>query len=491
MGEHSATAAPIESDESPREPELRTGELRFAEADERVRLSTGYARRRFLVVRVASIGPSARGRLRDIVDEAVERELTAHGASAPGLGSTSDRDAALSDQLFRARRVGMRGLCLSLGTLRAAVSPRGAIEAEDSDTLRFFLQAAGERPLVVLLDASDLALGAYGDPLPLRTLLATTSTSRPHDVKPAPAVTAAVTAPLAASSTRAPLTRPVATPVVAVAPPPEAWRAWLDALTNARGPQPLAAFERLFTQSYLPLSNAVAKGLADPLARHAAEEFRRTFSRAYADAFPTFAVTGKRPRMVFDAPDIAARMARLHGARATQLVLVDAMRWDLGMLVRDGLVGALGSRASLTDELSLFAALPSNTTRQIDALGRGIEALRAPPEAERESDQPVRGRTAEVIRRVKIGSRDVYKLDLVETKLRGLTGAPLDALPSIAQGVTDAVVRHAATLSARTLMFVFGDHGFSIDGQGTVLQGGSSPEEVIVPAFAFLLGEVH
>ena len=195
--------------------------------------------------------------------------------------------------------------------------------------------------------------------------------------------------------------------------------------------------------------------------------------------------------MVFDAPDIAARIARLHGARATQLVLVDAMRWDLGTLVRDALVGALGSRASLTDELSLFAALPSNTTRQIDALGRGIEALRAPPEPERESDQPVRGRTAEVIRRVKIGSRDVYKLDLVETKLRSLTTPALDALPSIAQGVMDAVARHASTLSARTLLFVFGDHGFSIDGQGAVLQGGSSPEEVIVPAFAFLLGEVH
>lgn len=472
MGEQSASVSSDQggSPDNTTKPELCTGELRFAEADERVRLSAGLGRQRFLIVRVTSIGPSARGRLRDVLDEAIERELTAHGASVPGIGSAIDRDAALSDQLFRARRLGLRGLCLSLGTLRAAVSPRGAIEAEDSDTLRFFLQASTERPLVVLLDASDRGLGAYGDPLPLKTLLAT-----------APTASACAIAP----------TLPTSSVVVTSAPLPEAWRGWLGALTNARGPQPLAAFERLFTQSYLPLSNAVARGLEDPLAKHAVEEFRRTFSRAYADAFPTFAVTGKRPRMVFDAPDIAARIARLHGARATQLVLVDAMRWDLGTLVRDAVVSALGARASLTDELSLFAALPSNTTRQLDALGRGIEALRAPPEAERESDQPVRGRTAEIIRRVKIGSRDVYKLDLVETKLRCLTTPPLDALPTIAHGVMEAVARHASTLSGRTLLFVFGDHGFSIDGRGAIQKGGSSPEEVIVPAYAFLLGEVH
>ena len=68
---------------------------------------------------------------------------------------------------------------------------------------------------------------------------------------------------------------------------------------------------------------------------------------------------------------------------------------------------------------------------------------------------------------------------------------PTDILPDIAEGVADAVSRHAMTLQARTLLFVFGDHGFILDKEGAPHAGGASPEEVLVPAFAFLVGEVH
>src|SRR5580692_6154254 len=97
--------------------------VRFMDAAARVDLG-GVAT---LVLRLERVGASARGRLADVIDEAMERELAARGAASPGIGSSSDADAALSDQLFRARQVGIRRVCLALGPLRAAASPRGAI----------------------------------------------------------------------------------------------------------------------------------------------------------------------------------------------------------------------------------------------------------------------------------------------------------------------------------------------------------------------------
>jgi hypothetical protein len=42
---------------------------------------------------------------------------------------------------------------------------------------------------------------------------------------------------------------------------------------------------------------------------------------------------------------------------------------------------------------------------------------------------------------------------------------------------------------------VFGDHGFALDalegGISRARHGGASPEEVLVPAFAWLVGGVH
>jgi hypothetical protein len=253
----------------------------------------------------------------------------------------------------------------------------------------------------------------------------------------------------------------------------------------------LSAFEKLFAHDYMPLENAIVAGLDDARALEAHAEFRRTFARTYAETCPTFAVTGKRPRMVLDAPAVAARIARLHGARSTQLLLVDAMRFDVGAAVREAATRALGAQASLTDDLLLWSALPSTTVRQLETLQRGVDALRtAPSEAERELD-PLRGRTAEMIRRVKVGSRDLYKLDLVEARVRELGVDLLGALGEIAETAAEAIAKHAQTLQPRTLVFVFGDHGFTFDRDGTARQGGASPEEVLVPAFAFLTGDVH
>src|SRR5262249_21325107 len=138
------------------------------------------------------------------------------------------------------------------------------------------------------------------DELPLLAKPSPTPEPTPEPI-PIPAPTAAPAPALTPTPTE-----PV---VVRALPPPEVWRPWVIALTAARGPQPLAAFEKIFATAYMPLTRAIEVGLDDHRALAAHDELRRSFARMYGEACPTFGVTGKRPRMVFDAPDIAARVA--------------------------------------------------------------------------------------------------------------------------------------------------------------------------------------
>jgi hypothetical protein len=128
--------------------------------------------------------------------------------------------------------------------------------------------------------------------------------------------------------------------------------------------------------------------------------------------------------------------------------------------------------------------------RQLETIARGVDALRAPADLDPDGDLP-RGRTAEYIRRLRVGPREVHKLDLVEARLLGSRGTALRSLPAIAEATAEVVARHAETLAPHTLLFVFGDHGFTIDRTGTAQQGGASPEEVLVGAFSVLVGDVH
>jgi len=119
MGTASAKAAHAERDAGSTEG---AGEVRFATLDERDAVSVRLERTGHVVAELEGIGPSARGRLGEVIDEAIEEALAARGATAPGITSGSDRDATLSDQLFRTRRVGGRGLAIVLGPLRAATN---------------------------------------------------------------------------------------------------------------------------------------------------------------------------------------------------------------------------------------------------------------------------------------------------------------------------------------------------------------------------------
>jgi hypothetical protein len=455
--------------------------VRFGSPDQRDAAGLRLAKRGMVLVELEGIAPSMGGHVGDAIRASIERELAARGAAGPDE-SLAGFDAHLTDQLNRARSVGASGIAIVLGPLRRAVGSLGALDPIDCHTLRSITRIAADRPIVLLLDESDRTTPGFGDPSALAEIL-----------QPAARASAPVPAP---GSAPAPAPAPPLTSRhtagASIVHREEPWRTWTLQLAAAKGPQPLAALERLFAESYMPLCNAIARGLDDPRARAAQDEFRAAFAKSYSDAFPTLAVSAKRPRMVLDAHEVAARVARLHGARSTRLLLVDGMRWDLSRLIEQQVAGTMGPRASVTDELVLWSALPTTTMRQLETIARGLDALRSPTPLEEHADaDPLRGRTSEYVRRLRVGPRELYKLDLVQARLQEAGTDALLALPDIADVASQIVVRHAETLAPRTLLFVFGDHGFIVDRTGTATHGGASPEEVLCGAFGLLVGDVH
>jgi hypothetical protein len=273
------------------------------------------------------------------------------------------------------------------------------------------------------------------------------------------------------------------------------WRTWADELSTARGPKPLSVIERMFVSSYVPLADAVARGIGDPSAQQVLNTWATSFEQSYREAFAALRVRGKRPSMVLDIPEIALRIGRLHGARRVELIAVDGMRFDLGLRVEQRVRWRMAQEVALTERLLLWSALPSTTDVQLELLGRGPEALKTWT-GEVSSEIPVaRGQNARTPRRVKVGHRDLLKLDLVEARLMEPGDQEAARLDDLADELAEVLSAQLARLPARTLAIVFGDHGFKLDvmGSGTTSakSGGASPEEVLVPAFAWLVGGVH
>jgi hypothetical protein len=496
----------------------------------------------FLPVTVPAPEPCDRGHLALLVEEAVELALERLGGLPPGLATEADLDASLRDQLYRARLIEFRGLAIALGPLTALGGAAGILDVEDSAALRFWCDAPKRHSVRVLVADENAALGVYGPPRALGELVP--STDGVTDASDAPAqsdgpipagdlaraLVMALSDPSDAISTgpsanasiasEQPLETPDAAPVASdsdrplfaeeapetsqIRPAPlgplheraaESWPTWLRDLEGARGPKPLASVERMFVKSYVPLRDAYLRGIAPPEVGSVLEGWATSFAKSYTETWTALRVRTKRPTMVLDVPDVALRIGRLHGARSVQLLLVDGLRFDLGLRVEALLRARLGHEAALTERLLLWSALPSDTATQLDLLGRGPDALRG---LERAGDSDVtvaRGRMARVPRRVKAGHRELLKLDLVEAELSEPGGSESERLDALAAPLTDAVAELCEKLPTRTLLVVFGDHGFVFDplSDGTTVarQGGSRPEEVLVPAFAWLVGGVQ
>ena len=460
-----------------------SGELRFLGHEGRVRLRGALEAARLLVVDLRDLGPGARGRLAEVVDEAIEACLRARGAAPPGTCASSDPSAALADQLYRARLVGRVGIALEIGPLTGIVDARGALEPEDGEWLRFARAASRERPLVVLLDPANAAVRVYGAPEPLGEALGGAKV---------------VEAPIAEPVPETKLDPPRSSDTERATPEQLAGaRALLEAITRQT---PLSGLERAFVEGYSPARAALLRDEVPASQRGDVKRllasFATTFARAYAEAQPAFGATGRHPRRVLELFDLAQKCARVHGARSVQVVIVDALRWDVGRGVRTRLGKLLARRAVCVEEHALWSLLPTTTSVQLDALVRGADALKAKLVPERET-AIVRGRSLDVLRRTRLGHRDVLKLDLLEGKLRDAGPPEAERVDELASLLSPILARAITSAQQRSLVVIAGDHGFTFgDGEpdrptGAARQGGASPDEVFVPLLAWLVSGVH
>jgi hypothetical protein len=267
-------------------------------------------------------------------------------------------------------------------------------------------------------------------------------------------------------------------------------------LDAARGPKPVALVEKLYAQRYVPLLGAIARGEVDDAVREIVGEWRHSFAESYEAAYEAIRLTGKRPTMVMDAPEVAHRVARLASARSVKLILVDSMSFDLGERVEKRVAAALVKRAVLVEKTVLWAALPSTTPTQSHLLARGADGLRDVPGPPSEPDI-TRGRSVSTLRRERLGGREIIKLDLVEARMRTQGAGYDDRLDALADEIAEILVKLLDSLPPRTLAYVFGDHGFTLPvgsnghATGASSQGGSSPEEVLVSGHAWLVDAVQ
>jgi hypothetical protein len=274
------------------------------------------------------------------------------------------------------------------------------------------------------------------------------------------------------------------------------WRSHALELDEARGPRPVSMIEKLFTTRYLPLMGAMSRGETDQSVRTIVDLWRQSFADSYEAAYGSLRVTGKRPTMVMDAPDVAMKIGRLSSARSVKLVLVDSMSYDLGDRVAARVGAALQKRAALVEKNILWAALPSTTPMQMHLIGRGAEGLKDPP-APASLPDVSRGRAVATFRREKLGARELLKLDVVEARLRNQGASYDERLEAIADEVADLLIKLFDSLPPRTLVYVFGDHGFVLPHgtngweTGASTQGGASPEEVLVGGQAWLIDAVQ
>ena len=147
------------------------GGVRFVSDADRATTFASLSERGGLTVQVPA--PKTRGTLATTIDDAIEGALQTRGAPPSAtyplalFATASEADAALSDQIFRAKKAGFLGLVLSIPSLAHSARPLGVLESTDAAFLRFYAKAAAERPLLVLLAEEDAYLGAYGDPIPL------------------------------------------------------------------------------------------------------------------------------------------------------------------------------------------------------------------------------------------------------------------------------------------------------------------------------------
>lgn len=261
-------------------------------------------------------------------------------------------------------------------------------------------------------------------------------------------------------------------------------RLWREGLERAEGVQSWDDLERLYIANYLPLSHALEAGEVGDAARAALGSWSSSFQECYTRAFERLKQGGQRPTMICDVPQLAFSLAREHGVPRTRLLLVDGMRFDVGQRVHDKLRLQLGKVAQCVARGVLWAALPAHSAVQLELLARGSTALRKLTPSVDQSHWVSRGAAARRLRPVRVGAISLSKLDILESDFAAERW-DRETLDRAAAEVAVSVGRAIKQEPAGTLAIVFSDHGMVGYGE----DGSASPEQVLVPYDAWLVGD--
>jgi hypothetical protein len=259
---------------------------------------------------------------------------------------------------------------------------------------------------------------------------------------------------------------------------------WAAQLQTMSGPKVHGSVEKAFITAYLPLCREVASGAAPLEAQAAAQRWAEGFAQSYASAFRQLGSRARRPRMVRDVIDVGIRWLTQHQARQCQLLLVSAMRFDLGQRLNEELERRLAGAAACVDQCVLWTALPSNAEAQLLAGDVGMgRRLRQEPDAT-PSALPA-------IEPLCVGNRQLFKLNHVPQELPRAGEAEPQRLERVARELADVIAPWMLHQPPDTLVVVFGDHGFHWDstplGTTAAQRGGALPEQVLVPASGWQL----
>jgi hypothetical protein len=264
---------------------------------------------------------------------------------------------------------------------------------------------------------------------------------------------------------------------------------WATQLGSMNGPKVHGTVEKAFITAYMPLCREVAAGAAPTEAAAAAERWAEGFAQSYASAFRQFGSRPRRPRMVKDMIDLGVQWLGQHRARQCQLLLVSAMRFDLGQRLNEELERRFAGTAVCADQCVLWAALPSNAEAQQLGFSDETAGRRCRGEATDASDR------ASGIASFSVGNRGLFKLDHLSSELAKPGEIESARLERLAIELADRVEPWIRSQPPETLVAVFGDHGFYWQatplGTGAAQRGGALPEQVLVSASAWLLREAR
>lgn len=282
-------------------------------------------------------------------------------------------------------------------------------------------------------------------------------------------------------------------------------RSALESLGSPSARRSTAQLEKAFVRSVskLPLALDVLKEGAAQLdaqgsatsqgstllrrGSQAVREFDQTFSVAYNSAQVAWAAGATRPTMLHDVVASLHTMAAERAVRATAVLVLSGLRWDLWTKVCSLLLAQCPGLDTIHQGIH-WAAKPLTTAMQKSLLIRGAAALGATPAEQNEPPAPRSLDEASQLRREHVGRMEIHRNTLYSLVFSEPELTIASAVSQTQERTVRALSTFVAGIPKDSLLLVAADVGSALPhGTGFPLTDGDvSSFEVLVPHTLFL-----